>query len=113
MSELKVLSYLGNHMNIVNLLGACTVGGKAMTKIHFYYVSNYQKRGDFNTVLTMVDYILLPDFYLGCYLLLDFTPLPRKAVVLKNVYFNFIIMGWDSPGLTLVTVVDVASTLTS
>lgn len=28
MSELKVLSYLGNHMNIVNLLGACTVGGK-------------------------------------------------------------------------------------
>lgn len=29
MSELKVLSYLGNHMNIVNLLGACTVGGAA------------------------------------------------------------------------------------
>lgn len=27
MSELKVLTYLGNHMNIVNLLGACTVGG--------------------------------------------------------------------------------------
>ncbi|KAK6494235.1 mast/stem cell growth factor receptor kita-like [Huso huso] len=27
MSELKVLSYLGHHMNIVNLLGACTVGG--------------------------------------------------------------------------------------
>ncbi|KAG8134894.1 hypothetical protein E2320_007972 [Naja naja] len=26
MSELKVLSYLGNHINIVNLLGACTVG---------------------------------------------------------------------------------------
>lgn len=29
MSELKVLSYLGNHINIVNLLGACTVGGEA------------------------------------------------------------------------------------
>lgn len=28
MSELKVLTYLGNHMNIVNLLGACTVGGR-------------------------------------------------------------------------------------
>ncbi|KAG9327892.1 hypothetical protein JZ751_018397, partial [Albula glossodonta] len=28
MSELKVLSYLGHHMNIVNLLGACTVGGE-------------------------------------------------------------------------------------
>lgn len=30
MSELKVLSYLGNHINIVNLLGACTVGGVAI-----------------------------------------------------------------------------------
>ena len=28
MSELKVLSYLGNYVNIVNLLGACTQGGK-------------------------------------------------------------------------------------
>ncbi|XP_069553464.1 KIT proto-oncogene, receptor tyrosine kinase b [Brachyistius frenatus] len=27
MSELKVLSFLGNHVNIGNLLGACTVGG--------------------------------------------------------------------------------------
>uniref|UniRef100_A0A8C5FYB0 receptor protein-tyrosine kinase n=1 Tax=Gouania willdenowi TaxID=441366 RepID=A0A8C5FYB0_GOUWI len=27
MSELKVLIYLGNHVNIVNLLGACTIGG--------------------------------------------------------------------------------------
>ncbi|XP_068177412.1 KIT proto-oncogene, receptor tyrosine kinase b [Antennarius striatus] len=27
MSELKVLTYLGNHVNIVNLLGACTIGG--------------------------------------------------------------------------------------
>lgn len=32
MSELKVLSYLGNHMNIVNLLGACTVGGERNLK---------------------------------------------------------------------------------
>ncbi|XP_056112829.1 KIT proto-oncogene, receptor tyrosine kinase b [Rhinichthys klamathensis goyatoka] len=30
MSELKVLSYIGNHMNIVNLLGACTVGGPTL-----------------------------------------------------------------------------------
>lgn len=30
MSELKVLSYLGNHINIVNLLGACTIGGKRL-----------------------------------------------------------------------------------
>ncbi|XP_078404077.1 mast/stem cell growth factor receptor kita-like [Cetorhinus maximus] len=27
MSELKVLSHLGQHINIVNLLGACTIGG--------------------------------------------------------------------------------------
>ncbi|XP_075422590.1 mast/stem cell growth factor receptor Kit [Ascaphus truei] len=30
MSELKVLSYLGHHINIVNLLGACTVGGPTL-----------------------------------------------------------------------------------
>lgn len=40
MSELKVLSYLGNHKNIVNLLGACTVGGKAMTKSPFNICQN-------------------------------------------------------------------------
>lgn len=28
MSELKILSHLGHHKNIVNLLGACTHGGK-------------------------------------------------------------------------------------
>lgn len=28
MSELKILSHLGYHKNIVNLLGACTYGGK-------------------------------------------------------------------------------------
>lgn len=30
MSELKVLSYLGHHINIVNLLGACTIGGPTL-----------------------------------------------------------------------------------
>lgn len=28
MSELKILSHLGHHQNIVNLLGACTYGGQ-------------------------------------------------------------------------------------
>ena len=28
MSELKILSHLGHHKNIVNLLGACTYGGQ-------------------------------------------------------------------------------------
>lgn len=27
MSELKIMSHLGPHLNIVNLLGACTKGG--------------------------------------------------------------------------------------
>lgn len=28
MSELKIMSHLGHHENIVNLLGACTYGGR-------------------------------------------------------------------------------------
>lgn len=40
MSELKVLSYLGNHINIVNLLGACTIGGRILTA----FVECIQKR---------------------------------------------------------------------
>ncbi len=30
MSELKILSHLGYHDNIVNLLGACTQGGNGL-----------------------------------------------------------------------------------
>lgn len=30
MSELKIMSHLGQHENIVNLLGACTHGGKGL-----------------------------------------------------------------------------------
>ena len=30
MSELKILSHLGQHKNIVNLLGACTYGGETL-----------------------------------------------------------------------------------
>ena len=30
MSELKILSHLGQHANIVNLLGACTQGGESL-----------------------------------------------------------------------------------
>lgn len=33
MSELKILSYLGNHDNIVNLLGACTQGGDVVVRV--------------------------------------------------------------------------------
>lgn len=61
MSELKVLSYLGNHMNIVNLLGACTIGGKAVTTLSFIICQVIKKR-DFDRILTMLDFKLLARF---------------------------------------------------
>lgn len=33
MSELKIMSHLGPHLNIVNLLGACTKGGSALSPL--------------------------------------------------------------------------------
>ncbi|XP_008305408.1 mast/stem cell growth factor receptor kita isoform X2 [Cynoglossus semilaevis] len=45
MSELKVLSYLGHHINIVNLLGACTVGGPTLV------ITEYCCFGDLLTLL--------------------------------------------------------------
>ncbi|MEE6478522.1 hypothetical protein FKM82_011870 [Ascaphus truei] len=40
MSELKILSHLGNHQNIVNLLGACTHGGPILV------ITEYCRYGD-------------------------------------------------------------------
>ncbi|KAL4631354.1 macrophage colony-stimulating factor 1 receptor isoform X1 [Arapaima gigas] len=40
MSELKILSHLGHHKNIVNLLGACTHGGPVLV------ITEYCKHGD-------------------------------------------------------------------
>ncbi|KAM9313196.1 macrophage colony-stimulating factor 1 receptor [Gastrophryne carolinensis] len=40
MSELKILSHLGNHQNIVNLLGACTQGGPILV------ITEYCRHGD-------------------------------------------------------------------
>ncbi|XP_077330456.1 macrophage colony-stimulating factor 1 receptor [Lithobates pipiens] len=40
MSELKILSHLGNHHNIVNLLGACTCGGPILV------ITEYCQHGD-------------------------------------------------------------------
>ncbi|XP_015679764.1 platelet-derived growth factor receptor beta [Protobothrops mucrosquamatus] len=45
MSELKIMSHLGPHLNIVNLLGACTKGGP------IYIVTEYCRYGD------LVDYL--------------------------------------------------------
>ncbi|XP_070595173.1 platelet-derived growth factor receptor beta [Erythrolamprus reginae] len=45
MSELKIMSHLGPHLNIVNLLGACTKGGP------IYIITEYCRNGD------LVDYL--------------------------------------------------------
>lgn len=44
MSELKILSHLGSHNNIVNLLGACTQGGRSK-------YSHAQSCQDFSKIL--------------------------------------------------------------
>ncbi|XP_072446425.1 platelet-derived growth factor receptor beta isoform X1 [Chiloscyllium punctatum] len=45
MSELKIMSHLGPHLNIVNLMGACTKGGP------IYIITEYCRHGD------LVDYL--------------------------------------------------------
>lgn len=62
MSELKVLSYLGNHMNIVNLLGACTIGGKAVANLPLVIGQIIKRREILIGFLTMLDYKLLAGF---------------------------------------------------
>uniref|UniRef100_A0A8B9JHA1 receptor protein-tyrosine kinase n=1 Tax=Astyanax mexicanus TaxID=7994 RepID=A0A8B9JHA1_ASTMX len=57
MSELKVLSYLGNHMNIVNLLGACTVRGPTLVITEYCCYGDLlnflrRKRDAFFTLIT-------------------------------------------------------------
>lgn len=40
MSELKILIHIGHHLNVVNLLGACTKpGGESLYKAHSCAVS--------------------------------------------------------------------------
>uniref|UniRef100_A0A8C4R9Y0 receptor protein-tyrosine kinase n=1 Tax=Eptatretus burgeri TaxID=7764 RepID=A0A8C4R9Y0_EPTBU len=60
MSELKIMSHLGHHINIVNLLGACTVGGPILVITEYCCHGDllnflHQKKNDFrmwNTRLT-------------------------------------------------------------
>lgn len=46
MSELKMLTYIGHHANIVNLLGACTHSGKfiALHTVHSHLCENAPKK---------------------------------------------------------------------
>lgn len=41
MTELKILNYIGNHLNVVNLLGACTKPGGVCSQKHIS-ASKYQ-----------------------------------------------------------------------
>ncbi|KAI5935265.1 Platelet-derived growth factor receptor beta [Manis javanica] len=45
MSELKIMSHLGPHLNVVNLLGACTKGGP------IYIITEYCRYGDLGDYL--------------------------------------------------------------
>ena len=49
MSELKMMSHLGNHENIVNLLGACTLSGN-----QFLLKTSHQKYFSLKTQRTPV-----------------------------------------------------------
>uniref|UniRef100_A0A8C9TVE5 receptor protein-tyrosine kinase n=1 Tax=Scleropages formosus TaxID=113540 RepID=A0A8C9TVE5_SCLFO len=64
-SELKILSHLGNHKNIVNLLGACTHGGPVLV------ITEYCKHGDLlnflrNKAETFLNFVMsVPGFLEG------------------------------------------------
>lgn len=53
MSELKILSHIGNHLNIVNLLGACTKPGgedSSFGLLAFYFFFNILLNAKWATV---------------------------------------------------------------
>ncbi|CAJ0935400.1 unnamed protein product [Ranitomeya imitator] len=63
MSELKILIHIGHHLNVVNLLGACTKpGGPLMVIVEYCKygnLSNYlrSKRGDFIAYKVQIHYL--------------------------------------------------------
>lgn len=42
MSELKIMSHLGQHENIVNLLGACTHGGEVLGGMGVHHLGAFE-----------------------------------------------------------------------
>lgn len=100
MSELKVLSYLGNHMNIVNLLGACTIGGKAMANVCLA-LGPLIKRGEILTwfwpslmISTLQDCAQVVNFFLAFSTPHPPTPSPPPKLLFLRVY----ILGLSSCG---------------
>uniref|UniRef100_A0A4W3HQ32 receptor protein-tyrosine kinase n=1 Tax=Callorhinchus milii TaxID=7868 RepID=A0A4W3HQ32_CALMI len=70
MSELKILIHIGNHLNVVNLLGACTRHGGPLLVIVEYCkygnLSNYLKSKRNNFVLHKVTAHLVALLKVGC-----------------------------------------------
>uniref|UniRef100_A0A8C3A017 receptor protein-tyrosine kinase n=1 Tax=Cyclopterus lumpus TaxID=8103 RepID=A0A8C3A017_CYCLU len=71
MSELKIMSHLGPHLNIVNLLGACTKNGP------LYLVTEYCRYGDLVDYLHRNKHTLLQDQFIT----LHFFPLCTSSYV--------------------------------
>ncbi|XP_068596390.1 platelet-derived growth factor receptor beta [Brachionichthys hirsutus] len=77
MSELKIMSHLGPHLNIVNLLGACTKNGP------LYLVTEYCRYGDLVDYLHRNKHTLLRDYIEkneddGCLISARSTPLSQR-----------------------------------
>lgn len=67
-SELKILIHLGSHVNIVNLLGACTdvINGKLLAMIHVnYFNCNERHLGDFLVIVEYCRYDNLHNFIIN------------------------------------------------
>lgn len=77
MSELKIMSHLGPHLNIVNLLGACTKQGP------LYLVTEYCRYGDLVDYLhrnkhTLLQYYAEKNQDSGCLISRGSTPLSQR-----------------------------------
>uniref|UniRef100_A0A8C8E0X8 receptor protein-tyrosine kinase n=1 Tax=Oryzias sinensis TaxID=183150 RepID=A0A8C8E0X8_9TELE len=77
MSELKIMSHLGPHLNIVNLLGACTKNGP------LYLVTEYCRYGDLVDYLhrnkhTFLQYYAEKNQYDDCLISRGSTPLSQR-----------------------------------
>lgn len=43
MTELKILNHIGHHLNVVNLLGACTKPGGAFISIRLFTITQFSQ----------------------------------------------------------------------
>ncbi|XP_063148280.1 macrophage colony-stimulating factor 1 receptor [Candoia aspera] len=76
MSELKIMSHLGHHENIVNLLGACTHGGPILV------ITEYCPYGDLlNFLRKKAEHLIIQDLTLE-------STLDSMATDYKNIYLG-------------------------